>query len=110
MARSRRAGAPAPADALDPLLGVPQDAEYVDPLQIASQGLEEVEDEPVERAPAESGSNAGTPDPIALASVAIDEELAHEEGARAAEDAEGAAAYGEGTPDPLTVAEGQLSP
>ncbi len=74
VARSRRAGSAAPDDMVEPPVSESQDAEVIDPLQIASAGLEEVEEESPERPEADTGPR--TQDPLTLLSLAIDEEEA----------------------------------
>ena len=74
MARGRRAGSAASRDVADPPISAPPGAELIDPLQIASEGLEEVDEEPVDRTtttPATTDEQG--PDPLAVLSVAIED-------------------------------------
>src|SRR3954453_10102021 len=77
MARNRRAQSTSPDELIDPRVGVPQDADLVDPLQIASLGLEEVEEEAnAARGDTHTPTDANLPAPLAVLSLAIDAEEA----------------------------------
>ena len=76
MARSRRGGSAVPDESLDPPAGEPEATELIDPLQVASEGLEEIDEESADR-PEEAGEGAPRiQDPLAVLSLAIDEEEA----------------------------------
>src|SRR4051794_27613284 len=73
MARNRRAQSTSPDELIDPRVGVPQDADLVDPLQIASLGLEEVEEEAnAARGATHTSADDKLPAPLAVLSLAMD--------------------------------------
>jgi hypothetical protein len=74
VARGRRASSAPPEDATDTPLGAPSDGSPIDPLRIASEGLEDVEEEPDAQPQGPADTDEATPDPLALLSLAIDEE------------------------------------
>ena len=76
MARRRQADSAAAAEAVDLSAAAPDDHGLIDPLKVASEGLEDVEEEPSAQPHDAADTAAATADPLALLSLAIDEEEA----------------------------------